>query len=183
MKSDDTLPVTYEPGPPAEVAIKLDETAIRRAKAKARHQAALAEARMFEQIGSKVLKIKTRTLSMLGDNVEVLGIKKIGHGKILIAGENAETAIAKLDELVEELQHKDPPCEPSVIRDYMQLRLSYNRQLMESGQAHIEADKQPSGKGDGANITIPFPAGTPMMVAVGTHSKAIDSIENSHPKE
>jgi hypothetical protein len=37
---------------------------------------------------------------------------------------------------------------------------------MDSGIEHIEADKQANAGNTGPHLTIPFPAGTPLMIGV-----------------
>ena len=158
-KSAKLVPLDYDPGEHTDVAVRN------------KYKSALSQARSFEQFGKRILKIKMKTLAALGEEAQALGIKKIGHGKILVASENAEEAIYKLDELI------DNETDPEIRAQLMQLRLGYNKLLLETGQAHIEAEKQALALNKSTTLTIPFSQGKPMIVAVKT------DIEDTKPAE
>jgi hypothetical protein len=98
--------------------------------------------------------------------VEKMGVKQIGHGKIALAGDMAHVAVEHLVDLVHDLRTKTPACNPEVIVAAMREMRAFNEQLMESGKAHIEADKQLVGGNTAVNFTAPFPAGTPLVVGI-----------------
>jgi hypothetical protein len=160
------VPTTFDAGQPQEVAITPDPVMEARKRRKERLAEQMAEARVFEQFGTKILKVRMKTLAAIGSDVERLGVKQIGHGKIALAGENAHIHIERLGDLVHELQSRTPPVDPSVIVDAMALVRAFNEQLMESGKAHINADKQPAVSNTSNTLSVPFPAGTPLMIGV-----------------
>lgn len=150
-------------------------------QAKRKYSKAHAEARALERFGIKTMRIKARTQAALGDIAQTLGVKKIGHGKIMVASENAEEVIARISAYIEELKASDPPCDPKIIIDLMTLLKDFNKQLLESGQSHLAADRAASGLAQSSNLTIPFPAGTPMVVAIRANPPN-NCIEPSEPK-
>lgn len=166
--SDETEPtalaVTHdEPQPPVHVPVALDE----RALARARRAARLADAQAYESLGLKLLRIKVKKLGDVGNYiVERLGVKKIGHGTIAAASDNADEYMAKCAAIVQELLARVPPCDPEAIVAMMQLIRDFNRQLLDSGKEHIAADRQPSLPTEGDRLTVPFPPGTPLMIGV-----------------
>lgn len=162
MKSDNSeqLPVNFDTGEATDVYIQR------------KYKRDLSRAKAMEQFGQKVMRIKMKALAAMGDSAEKLGIKKIGHGKILIAGDTAEEAISRIDELIE--QHQE---DGGTVVSLMEIRLGYTRLMLDSGKAHIDAEKQVTAINKTANITIPFPAGNPMVVAV----KQTNAIEDIKP--
>lgn len=158
------IAVTYHAGQPEDLPVQLDDRALRLQRSRAR----VAEARAYEQLGQRVLKFKARKFGQVGEYiVTTLGVKKVGHGTIISASENADQAIQRCDALVQELLAKDPPCDPDVIVALMQLKRDFNQQLLDSGEAHLRIDRQPASAPEGNNLSIPFPAGQPMMIAIG----------------
>lgn len=156
--------VTYDAGQPEEVAVQLDERALARQRSRTR----IAEARAYEQLGQRVLKFKARKFGAVGEYiVTTLGVKKVGHGTIISASENADQAIQRCDALVQEMLAKDPPCDPDVVVALMQLKRDFNQQLLDSGEAHLRIDRQPTVGPESNTLSVPFPAGTPMMLAIG----------------
>jgi hypothetical protein len=175
MKSQVTnLPIEVAEEKTMELAI-IDKT-------KRRYNRALAEAKALAQFGIKTYRIKARTQAALGDVAQKLGAKKLGHGKIMVASENAEEVISRIQDYIEELRASDPPCDPKVIIDLMHLLRDFNKQLLETGQSHIDADRATAGLVETANLNIPFPAGTPMVVAIKTGTPQ-NSIEPPEPND
>jgi len=155
--------VTFEAGQPETVAVALDDRAVRRQRRASR----IAEAKAYEQLGQRVLKFKAKKFGSVGDYiVSALGVKKVGHGTIISASENADQHIQQCDALVKELLSKDPPCDPDVIVALMQLARDFNQQLLDSGEAHLRIDRQPVAAPEGDKLSLPFPAGTPMVIAM-----------------
>lgn len=137
-------------------------------KPKQKDRRAMADAAAFVKFGVQVIRVKARVLAALGKEAEQCGIKQIGHGKILLASDNAELAISKLGQIVDKLM-KEPAPDYSIVVEIMGLQREFNAQLIRSAEAHFSADKQPfiippSGTG---GITVPYPAGAPVMIAVG----------------
>lgn len=166
VKSDKSkMPVRFSEQDPESVPVKPDPK-----KAKVYKKAA-REASAFAKFGVTVLKIKQKALAELGGLVEDLGVKKVGHGKIMLASDHAEETISMLDDIVHNLMEEDPNANHDKIVTLLQLKREFNRQLIESGQAHMSADKQPVGNHTANSISVAFPVGRPMVVAVGNQKQ------------
>lgn len=124
------------------------------------------EAAAFAKFGVKAIRIKNQTLAKLGAHAEAVGIKKVGHGKVIVASENAEEVIARLGALAQELMEKDAVANAGEIREICALQRVFNQQLIDCGQVHINADKLPSTETAGKAVSIPYPAGGSVVVAV-----------------
>lgn len=124
------------------------------------------QARVFERLGSKVIKVRLKTYQALGLEVEKLGVKQVGHGKIAVSGDEAHVMASVLVDLVHQLKQKEPEKHAELIIEAAKEFRALNQQVMDSGKAHIEADKQANPDSKGQTLTIPFPAGTPIMVGV-----------------
>lgn len=133
----------------------------------------LEDAKLFEALGSKIIKVKTRTYHALGQHAEKLGIKCVGHGRILVAGENAEKAFRACTELIE--SHATSGKEGSDIRviQLLELLSVFNKQILESGEAHLRADKQPSNALPTKGVNMAFPRGKVVGVVVKDDPQAI----------
>jgi len=164
MKSD--LQLNYDAGEPMDVAVRK------------KYSTALTEAKAFEQFGGKIMKIKLKSLAAIGNDLDKMGAKKIGHGRIAVTGEEAEAAIAICDERIDAYRVMDPPCDPQVIIALLEVRLGYTRLILDSGKAHIDAEKQVATVNKTSNIAMSFPQGQPMMVAV----QSTNSIEDTKPE-
>lgn len=163
MKSE-TLPVKFEPPQLEPVPIELSgapKPPTRKLKK------AMAEAQAFARYGVQVIRVKARVLAALGKEAEACGIKQIGHGKILLASDYAEVAIAKLGGIVDKLLKVQPSPDHELILEIMRLQREFNAQLIKTAEAHFDADKQPSSGPTMTGITIPYPPGAPVMVGVG----------------
>lgn len=160
------LPTTFDEGQQEDVAVTVDLVAAAKKRAKDRILERMAEARELEKFGNKIMKVKLKALNDIGADVVKMGVKNIGHGKIALAGDMAHVAVEHLVDLVHDLRTGEKQCEPEVIVAAMKEMRAFNQQLMDSGKAHIEADKQLVQGNTGTNITFPFPAGTPMVVGI-----------------
>lgn len=164
MKSE--IPVTFESPQLEPLPIELKAVA-QPQKPKPKDKKALAEAQAFAKFGVQVLRVKARVLAALGKEAESCGIKQIGHGKILIAAENAEAAISRLGVIIDGLLKKDPVDYPLIL-EVMQMQKEFNSQIIKTAEAHFSADKQPVHIHPAVNgINIPYPAGAPIMIGVG----------------
>jgi hypothetical protein len=164
MKSE--LPVTFEPPKLEELPIELKAVASPK-KPKPKDRKAMAEAQAFAKFGVQVLRVKARVLAALGREAEQCGIKQIGHGKILLASDNAEAAISKLGGIIDGLLAQEPGPDYELVLEVMQLQKEFNGQLIKTAEAHFNADKQPMAPPMNNNINIPYPAGTAVMIGVG----------------
>lgn len=168
MKSE--LPVKFETPVLIDLPVELKAEA---KKPKPKDKKAMANAQAFAKFGVQVLRVKSRTLAALGREAQQCGIKQIGHGKILMASDNAEMAIAALGEMVDKLMKAAPGTQAApdygLILEVMQLQKEFNNQLIKTAEAHFNADKQqivvqpspPNG------VMVPYPQGSAVMVAVG----------------
>lgn len=135
------------------------------AKEKKKHKKQLTTAMMFAKYGLSVLKVKASTLAALGNAATDAGIKAIGHGKVMVASEHSEQAIARVNELIDELQQSDKSNKHELIIDLMKLLREFNGQLLHTAQVHFNADKQLTAPPGGPHLTMPFPAGQALLVA------------------
>lgn len=158
MRSD--LPIVFDPDKVDELPIKLSGP--RRRK----YNEAAKEAAVFARYGSTVLRLKAQTLAALGKAAEQAGIKQIGHGRVMVASENAEQAIATLGAFVQELVKAKPCPDHTVILDIMRLVREFNHQLIVTAQMHISADKQTLMEPTARTNSLP-PPGATVMIAIG----------------
>lgn len=154
--------------PPAVVPIQKDAKMLaqeKRARTRAHLKARLADAKVYETLGGKVLKLSAKTINSVGTEVTALGFKNIGHGKIFIAGDHATTAIGECDAIIADLRAQDPPVDPDRLIGMMQVKLGLIRALMDSGELHIKAGTQAESAPNGKAISIPFPANHNLGIA------------------
>lgn len=164
MSEKKELPVGFVEQPPAEVEI--DKKALVKA-AKAREEKEIAQIR--QQFNSRTMKVKTRLLAEAGIEVERWGAKKIGHGRIHCAADNADRAIAAIQEDIDRLLTNDPNFNPLVLAELRAYQWRFNKQIIEVGQLHLDAAKEVEGR-KASDMRIAFPVGQPMVVAVSPAS-------------
>lgn len=180
----DEQPEPQQPPPHQQVNIEFAPMEIVPVKvklntAKLRKRAELAEAKMLSNIGAQVVQVKNKALALIGDDLEKLGIKKIGHGKIAVASHNAENLLSQLGAYVEHLMTKTD-ADPEKIAALIALQRDFNRQLMDAGEMHIKASSVGDGNGKADHISVPFPAGSKLAVAIGPpHSTEVKQIEET----
>ncbi len=119
----------------------------------------MEEAQLFEQLGQKVIRVKTRTLKAIGDHLQACGVRTIGHGRIVVSGENADRAFVRCGEYVEQLAAKDPLLARDAIVELMRLQAIFNKQILECGEAHLKADRLPDVPQKGLSQPQAFPPG------------------------
>lgn len=154
--------IPAEPTAPEEVQIKLDANAL----VKYRRDERLAEAQAMEEIGSRVLKIKTRVLAKIGADIERLGVKSRGYGGLASGDDNAGTALVGCDELIAEYRAKKPTPDFEVILELMRLKLQFNAQIIAVAESYLKASREAAGGTQTNNLTLPFPPGQAMTVHV-----------------
>lgn len=160
MKSDKlNVPVKFDLEKIEELPIKIT------AQEKKKRKAAINEALVFAKYGLPIMRIKAATLAALGRDIENAGVKAIGHGKVMVASENAEQAIAVIAAQIDELQKSDKPTKHDLIVTMLKLLREFNGQLLNTAQAHFNAEKQLLVQNNTANLTMPFPAGQPLFIA------------------
>jgi hypothetical protein len=125
-----------------------------------KHNEAVKDVNAFARYGSMVLRVKAQTLAALGKEAEKAGIKQIGHGRVLVASENAENAIATLGALAQDMIKVKPTPNHEVILEIMQLVREFNHQLIVTAQMHIVADRQVSMEPAAQRSSLPPPNAT-----------------------
>lgn len=144
----------------------------------------LAEAKAYASLGVQVIKIKTSALAKIGVFAIRLGIKEVGHGKIIKGGGTAEDAVAEIDTIIKELRGKDAPCDPSIIVALLQAKLAFNRQVLDSGEMHLRADRTVNDDKKGNDLRVPFPSGSNVMIGISNQQTPPPpaQIEEANPK-
>ena len=133
------------------------------AEAKQKYNKSMQTVAAFAKFGVHVLRIKSETLAALGKSAEAAGIHSLGHGKVIVVSDHAETAMQHLDGRIENLVTAAEP-DDKLILEMLRLKKEFNDQLLRTAQAHFNADK-PS-ESNGKTMTLP-PPGTTVMIAVG----------------
>lgn len=132
---------------------------------------AMAEAAAFAKFGVHALRVKTKVLAALGEEAEAAGIRHIGNGKVIVVSGTAEESIARLGKLADKLTAMEKP-DFELVVEVLRLLKEFNGQLLTTAQVHLNMAKgvQP----ESPSTTFAFPAGTPLMVAVGASPSAGD---------
>lgn len=160
----EALAVTFEEAPAEALPVVLSE----KLQIKQRRAAKVAEAKAYEQLGQRILRFKAKKFGEVGQYiVDTIGVKQIGHGTIISATENADQYIRRCGAIIEELMARDPPCDPEAIVAITQLIRDFNRQVLDAGEAHLRIDRQPTADPKADMLQVPFPAGQPMVIAIG----------------
>lgn len=139
-----------------------------------KYSEAAAEVAAFARYGAQVLRIKTKTLAAIGQAAEQAGIKQIGHGRIVVASENAEKAIETLGALAQDLIKSQPVSDPALILDILRLVREFNAQLIHTAQVHLSADKQSTMEPTGRLTSLPQPRATVMIAIDNKGNGAVD---------
>lgn len=160
--SEEAKPVDVEflEAPQEAVAVTLDEAALKRRER-------LEEIEGNEKLGVRSIKIRLSTFRALKKQIDSLGIKMIGHCKLLIADDKVESVLAELDGIAKEID-EDRSSTKTLRMEVRRLKLDCIKMMMASGNDHLRAERQPSDQPATNNFQIPFPAGTPIAVAIGT---------------
>lgn len=153
-----------------------EEKTLKQARAAQR----LEEAQGLQLVGAKVLKIRISVLAKAGEQIAKLGVKHLGYGYLASANDNADNALAECDKLIAGLLANGGGVDPDVIVSLMQLKLGFNKQIIEVGENHLRADRNIGVAPTGNNLMMPFPAG--QSVTVSVNPSAIGQIENGNPK-
>ncbi len=174
MSEKKELPVGFDAEPSHEVAVLPDKKALAKT-ARIAEEKEIAKVR--QQFNSRTMKIKTKLLADAGVEIERWGAKKIGHGRLHCAGDNADRAIAAIQEDIDRLS-KDPNVNPVVLAELRAYQWRFNKQIIEVGQLHLDAAKEAAGKA-GSNMRIAFAAGQPMLVAVSPSAQNVNDKEKA----
>lgn len=164
----------------ASVPVKVDAAALRKQRKKKMSEQ-LEDLHALGAMGTKILKIKNKMLSAIGKDIERLGVKSLGYGKIASAGENAENAFVECDRLIAEMRANNPSMDPEIVVALMQLQLGFNKQIIEIGESYLKTERQVSTQPQGNTFSFPFPAGQSTVVAIGP--AAPKAVEDSAPKD
>jgi len=172
------LEVTVIDEPEVQLPIKLDDKAMAKLR-KQRRKDALAEAREFEYVGAKIIKIKNKVLAKIGSEIEKHGVKKIGHGWLASAGQHTSEVLAACDKYMAELLANNPNTDPETILSILNLKKDLISQQIQLGDSHIKADRQASEAPKSNSLQIPFPAGQSMTISTGTTAPAQIELKNA----
>ena len=167
------MKVDFETGEKQALAIEIDEKARTKAAAKTRLAENLAERAAYEKLGIRVLKLKAKTYRMLKSQIDELGIKTIGHCGIIVAREKAESVVAELDAIAKKWDSDSDAIEPETRVALQRLKLDCIKLMIESGAEHLRAERQPMEQPAGGNLQLAFPAGKPMIVAIGQQPEKV----------
>lgn len=132
---------------------------------KARRVARLSDLAEYERMGVKIVKFKTAVAAQLGKHAERLGVKLIGHGKLIVAAEHADSTIDELDSIIQEMMASGD-CDKETLLGFFQTKLGFNKQLIEIGESHIDAVRDVGLDSKSSDIRVPFPQGSPLTVAI-----------------
>lgn len=157
------MEVNFDPGQEQDVDVKLDK----RAAKKKSDREKLADRAAYESLGLSVLKLKMSTYRVLKKQIEELGVKTIGHCSIIIAREKAEAVVAELDAIAKEWEESDIATDPMARISLQELKLDCIKIMINSGEAHLKSERQPSDQQPAGTIQLPFEAGMPIAVAIG----------------
>ena len=107
--------------------------------------------------------IKLRALAGLGKAARSR-VRFIGHGRLLVAGDTAQQAIAVLGGAVQRLLDPDPVANVRQVIELMRLQKSFNRALIDIGVAEIRAANEPVSEEPTSDAVKPFPCGQPLLL-------------------
>lgn len=139
----------------------------------------MKEAAAFAKFGVHSLRVKTEVLAALGAEAETAGIKHLGHGKVIVASGNAEEAITFLAKVAEKLAGQEKP-DFALVVDVLRLLKEFNAQLISTAQVHLNMAKGIAPQ-EPAGAMMSFPAGSPLMIAVGKTNPVPVSLEPPKP--
>src|SRR5574342_224000 len=144
MSEKKMLPVGFDTGsPPEQVALVPTRKELEKA-AKLREQKEIAQIR--QQFNSRTMRVKTKLLAEAGIEIERWGVKRIGHGRIHCAADNADRAIAAIQQDIDRLVADNPSVNPMVLAELRAYQWRFNKQIIEVGQLHLEAAKEVATK-------------------------------------
>ena len=143
---------------PEPVAIQVDKATLRR-------QARLEEIESNEKLGIRSVKIRLNTFRAIKKQIDSLGIKTIGHCTLIIADDKVESVLSELDDIAKEID-EDPSSTKTLRMEIRRLKLDCIKMMMDSANDHFRAERQPSDQPTTNTFQIPFPAGTPIAVAI-----------------
>lgn len=155
------------PIPPTEVEV-IPPSPIQKKAAALKQQA--AEAQIMQQLGAKVMRIKAKTLKSLGDTIQVCGIRSIGHGRFVVAAEQAEQAFVKCGELIEKLTAGNKEGLDPKVLDLLQLQSTFNSQIIAIAKEELDSDRQPDAGKKGGAYPLPFPPGKNMAILIESNN-------------
>src|SRR5262245_34445578 len=110
------LPIKFQPAEMVNLPIELPPV-----KKTKKDRSELRAAAAFAKFGVLSLRVKTETLAALGTVAEKAGIKEIGHGKIILASDNAEKAVWALNDFVDKLTKDPAAIDHRLVMDLMRL--------------------------------------------------------------
>lgn len=136
-------------------------------KTKARQKQRYSTAKAMEATGVKVLRLKISTAKALKPHLEKVGIKTIGQCRILVGSDKAEEYLDALDADAKELQNQGGLSVDQRI-EFERLKIELLKVIINSGVEYIRAERQVADQPTSPSLQIPYAAGTPVAVAIGT---------------
>lgn len=172
----DELPVEFNEGQATSVPVQLDE----KAQKKKERLELLA---MYPELGSKVLKVKAKDLAAIGKQVELVGVKKVGLGSLAVSNEMVLANFLKCDAHAQKIEASGTACCDETIIAIRQLQKQFGDQLIEIAKTYLDVDKHAgNGKAD-KPLSMVFPSGQPMVVAINSSPKEkVDQVEKQLPE-
>lgn len=144
MSEKQELPVGFSAdAPPQEVAVVPDKKALAKA-AKAAEDKEIA--RIRQQFNTRTMRVKTKLLADAGVEIRNWGVKETGHGMLYFGGDNADRAIAAIEEDVRKVQESGGQKAAEAIAELRKIQLRFNAQIIQVGQSHLEAAKEAGDK-------------------------------------
>ena len=134
-----------------------------------RQKKAMAEAAAFAKFGVHPLKLKASTIQALGKELDEAGMKHLGNGRVVVASAVAEGFIERFSQMMDKLACSEDPDYEKII-EMGRLAREFNQQLLQSGEIHLRVAKAGLPV-DPSSSSVAFPAGTPLMIAVGATPK------------
>jgi len=135
----------------------------------------LEDAKIFESLGAKVIKIRSKALKAIGANVEELGVQQIGQGRIVVGAENAERAFAKCGELIEKSIEATSGLPTPTALELLHLQREFNQQIIDCGEKQIDSCRQRDNKPTGQKPVFTFPPGKTAVIIDNVPAEALPS--------
>lgn len=163
------LPVEFQDDDPGEVPIDMVALQKKKVDSKAKIAERAVEAQLYQEVGAKVIRIKAKTLAMLGAYADKFGVKKVGHGRLLVCGDNSEVTMEEIDQSIKTLTAANAVANADRIIALLQLKRDMNRQLIDIAEHHIKGDRQIAPAPNGASLQVPFPTGDKMTLVISNN--------------
>ena len=156
---NETLSIEFKEDTQEALPVALDDKAQKKAQR-------LEELAANEKLGVRSIKLRLKTYHLLKKQIDALGIRTVGQCTLLIANNKIESVLSELDGLAKETD-SDAMSSKALRMELRRLKLECIKVMMASGADYLKADRQTNEQLSGGHIQFPFPAGTPIAVAIG----------------